>query len=91
MALIGDNDTLRQRIKFWWLIPIIVVIGLYIAPALQTTKDVTVFLDGCVTEACELKGDLTIDLFSGEYTLRKADGTEISFTKDRVTFLHIPD
>jgi len=91
MALIGDNDTLRKRIKFWWLVPLVVIIGFYVAPALQRTNDVTVFLDGCVTEACELKGDLTIDLFTGEYTLHKPDGTRLTFSKDRVTFLHIPD
>ncbi|MDX1755078.1 MAG: hypothetical protein R3175_03365 [Marinobacter sp.] len=86
-----DSHSLKRRIRFWLLLPIIFVTGIYIAPSLQTTKGVTVLLDGCVTSDCELHGDLTVNLFTGMYTLRQSDGQEVTFSEDQITFIQLTD
>ncbi len=68
----------------------LVLLALYVAPAFQTTENVTVLLDDCVTESCELRGDLTVDLFSRHYVLTLADGRTLTFEQDRVSFMHWP-
>lgn len=86
-----ENKILKRRIKFWWLLPLAFGVGLYVAPHLQATKDVTVLLKGCLNTDCELKGDLRVSFITGDYTLRQSDGTEVTFTKDQIAFIQLPD
>lgn len=88
MLLNHEPGSLRQHIRFWWLLPILVLIAIFLAPLFQSKDNVTVLLDDCVKASCELHGDLSVNLFTRDYVLTRPDGSKVTFAQDRVSFMH---
>lgn len=88
MPLIPPTGTLKTHLRFWLILPVLTLLAIFIAPAFQEKEKVTVLLDDCVKASCELKGDLSVDLFTRDYVLTRPDGTTLRFEKDRVSFMH---
>lgn len=88
MPLTPQNGSLKTHLRFWLILPILTLLAIFIAPAFQERENVTILLDDCVKESCELKGDLSVDLFTRDYVLTRPDGSKVKFEKDRVSFMH---
>lgn len=81
----------RSGLAKWWLLPwAILALIWFVAPALTTTEDATVFIGDCMEPECALKGDLTVGLFTRDYELTQSDGTVISFSPDSVNLMSWP-
>ncbi|MDX1634116.1 MAG: hypothetical protein R3280_05745 [Marinobacter sp.] len=83
-----EPGSLTRHIRFWWLLPLIVLIALFLAPLFERKQNVTVLLDDCVKTECELTGDLSVNLFTREFVLTRPDGSQVTFARDRVSFMH---
>lgn len=60
------------------------------APLMTNHQDVTVYLKGCSTEECALKGDLTRQVLTGHYVLTQSDGTQLIFAQEAVGMMAWP-
>lgn len=87
MPLIHEPGSLKRHIRFWWLLPLIVLAATFIAPVFQSKDNVTVLLDDCVKTSCELTGDLSVNLFTRDFVLTRPDGSKVTFAQERVSFM----
>ncbi|ABM21171.1 hypothetical protein [Marinobacter nauticus] len=85
----------RNRQSAGWLsvvmLPFIVILLVWaVAPALMTTEDATVYLEGCTEPVCALKGDLNVNIFTRHYELKQADGSIVSFDPENIALMSWP-
>lgn len=74
----------------WPTLILIIGAAIYVAPALHTTENATIYLGDCRDDSCALQGDLTRNLFTRDYELTQADDSTVVFSPEQVAMMTWP-